>query len=77
MLSGDQWHTLQMHLPDLAAAVDEKNTEFVVELGQHRRATVSVFKQRPSADIREWYEKDDGLKPGTKGVALSPECLEV
>jgi hypothetical protein len=38
-----------------------------------RRATVSGFKGRFNVDLREWYDKDGEMKPGSKGISLPEE----
>ncbi|KAI5123933.1 hypothetical protein M0805_006348 [Coniferiporia weirii] len=47
-----------------------------VDLGRKRRATVRTFKGQVMIDIREFYGDDDDLKPGKKGISLSPEQWE-
>lgn len=46
----------------------------VFELGSKRRLVVKTFKGRRYVDLREWYTDDGGeLKPGKKGISLTPE----
>lgn len=47
-----------------------------VDLGNNRRVTVRKFKGRPLIDIREFYEQNGELKPGRKGIALSPDLWD-
>jgi hypothetical protein len=46
----------------------------VVLVGGKRKATVGMFKGRTIINIREYYEDKCGdEKPGSKGIALTPE----
>lgn len=38
-----------------------------------RKATISVFKDKPMVNIREFYEKDGEQRPGKQGISLPPE----
>ena len=44
--------------------------ELVMPLSAKRFATVRTYNGRKMADIREFYEKEGKLEPGTKGLAL-------
>jgi len=51
--------------------------EKYVSLGKNRRATVRKFNGKPLIDIREFYvDKEEQLKPGKKGISLTPEQWE-
>lgn len=49
--------------------------ETFVDLGKQRFAKVAVYKGNVRIDVREYYvEQQTGtLKPGTKGISLSPD----
>ncbi|KAH8119410.1 PC4-domain-containing protein [Phellopilus nigrolimitatus] len=51
--------------------------EKFIDLGKKRRATIRSFKGQLLIDIREFYGDEDDLKPGKKGISLSPEQWEV
>lgn len=61
-----------------AAAASGPSSAFPpLELGGKKRLTVSVFGGKARADIREWYEKDGEMKPGSKGISLPKEQWEI
>ncbi|XP_060521713.1 activated RNA polymerase II transcriptional coactivator p15 [Cylas formicarius] len=43
------------------------------DLGKNRFAKVSEFKGKIYINIREFYNADGDLKPGKKGIMLTPE----
>lgn len=62
--------------PEGAAAVKtNEEGEQYVELSEKRRVTVRHYKGKVLIDLREFYEdKATGaMKPGKRGIALSPE----
>ncbi len=47
------------------------------DLGNNKRVTVRRFKGKPSIDIREFYETDEGkMNPGKKGILLNASQWE-
>ncbi|CAL8467636.1 g7174 [Coccomyxa elongata] len=48
-----------------------------VILSSNRRADVSNYKGSTFVNIREYYEKDGEMLPGSKGIALSPEQFKI
>lgn len=44
-----------------------------MQLSSKRKACVNEFKGRYMVDIREYYEKDGQLAPGSKGISLPEE----
>ncbi len=51
---------------------DEKEAYW--NLTETRRATVRKFKKMVFVDVREYYSDKDGtMKPGKKGISLTPE----
>ncbi|GLC33016.1 hypothetical protein PLESTB_000380200 [Pleodorina starrii] len=54
----------------------EAAAQEVVELGSHKRLSISRFQGRLSVDLREFYEKNGQVLPGKKGIALSPADWE-
>ena len=38
-----------------------------------RKATVSIFRNKPMVNIREYYDKDGEEMPGRKGISLPTE----
>jgi hypothetical protein len=46
---------------------------FSVPLSKMRFAGIRTFKNRGMVDIREFYEKDNIMAPGAKGLAMSSE----
>ncbi|KAJ4002062.1 transcriptional Coactivator p15-domain-containing protein [Lentinula boryana] len=58
----------------------EKNPEGdrYIDLGKKKRATVRSFKGSTFVDIREFYgDSEESMKPGKKGISLTPEQWEV
>jgi len=54
---------------------DDGKTEW--ELGKMRKVSLNEFKGRVLVDIREFYSDAGGdIKPGKKGISLSPEQWE-
>ncbi|NXG70900.1 TCP4 polymerase, partial [Baryphthengus martii] len=48
--------------------------EGMFQIGKMRYVRVSSFKGQVLVDIREFYtDKEGDMKPGRKGIALSPE----
>ncbi|KAJ4483400.1 transcriptional Coactivator p15-domain-containing protein [Lentinula aciculospora] len=49
-----------------------------IDLGKMKRATVRSFKGSTFVDIREFYgDSAESMKPGKKGISLTPEQWEV
>ncbi|KAM0717889.1 hypothetical protein Q7P37_006221 [Cladosporium fusiforme] len=46
------------------------------ELSRTRRVQINEFKGKQLIDFREYYEKDDELLPGKKGISLSMEQFQ-
>jgi hypothetical protein len=62
-----------------SSGIMKKNAdnELYLELGRKRRVTVRKYQKSVLIDIREYYEdKNDQIKPGNKGIALSVEQFE-
>jgi len=74
-LSREQWDMFTQVKDDVnkAVASDEK----FFELGRNKRVSLMEFKGMVLFDIREYYEKDEVMKPGKKGIALSREQWEM
>jgi hypothetical protein len=51
---------------------DESTDDNRFHLDRTRFVTVREFKGRIMIDIREFYEADGELKPGKKGISLTP-----
>jgi hypothetical protein len=51
---------------------------FNTQLGSNKRITVRQFKGKTYIDIREYYmdKNSEELKPGKKGIALTPESWQ-
>lgn len=60
-----------MSTPDLVIHEFENGRQWI-------RATVSQYRGRVYADIRQWYEPEPGaaLKPTQKGIAILAENLD-
>ncbi|GAB7341232.1 hypothetical protein MBLNU457_7511t2 [Dothideomycetes sp. NU457] len=43
------------------------------EISKNRRVAISEFKGKQLIMIREYYEKNDEMLPGKKGISLTPE----
>ncbi|POM75145.1 Hypothetical protein PHPALM_7790 [Phytophthora palmivora] len=50
--------------------------DVVFELATKRRVTVRKWKAMKFVDIREFYDDNGEVKPGKKGISLSPEQWE-
>lgn len=46
------------------------------ELSDKKRVTVNTFKRKIYINIREYYEKDGKLLPGSKGIALNEQMWQ-
>lgn len=44
---------------------------FIIELSKRKRCRVTEFKGTKYVDFREFYEKDDDMLPGKKGLMLN------
>ncbi len=44
-----------------------------IELSKNRQVSVKLFKKNVLIDIREYYNKNGTLEPGTKGISLTLE----
>ena len=75
----DQFLRLLENIEDLKKAVEAKDTDFAVEIGQRRRASVSDFTGRCLVDLREYYQPKgtEEMKPGKKGISFDAKLLDV
>lgn len=64
-LSQEQWQKLAAALPDIAKAVEAEEIGHSVDLGNKRLASVTSFKGSLNVDLREHYEKNGDLAPGS------------
>jgi hypothetical protein len=46
--------------------------DLMVELSSTRRVTVEQFKGSTVISMREFYQKEDKMLPGKKGITLTP-----
>ena len=73
-MSVSQWEILSQAMETISTAVDAKDEQCVVELGNHKRCVVKSYQKRLLVDLREWYVGKEGqLSPGAKGIALTPD----
>jgi len=81
-LQSSQWATLIKILPKISGAVKgdgagegglSKNAEgdFFWELSRNKRVTVREWKGSMLVDLREYYQKNDDMLPGKKGISLN------
>ena len=78
MLTPTEWQTLASNFGALTAALSNSSLDFVAQVSNSRKATISDFKKDAlSVDIREWYEKDGESKPGQKGISLNSDAFQV
>ena len=78
MLTPTEWQNLVSSFSALSGALSNSSLDFVAELSNSRKATISDFKKDAlSVDIREWYEKDGESKPGQKGISLNSDAFQV
>ncbi|WIA32807.1 hypothetical protein OEZ86_005989 [Tetradesmus obliquus] len=75
-LNAADWAAVQAVLPQLQAAVEAGNDQFYAELPNDLRATTSTFQRKLVAGIREYYSDGGEMKPGMKGVNLTPDALD-
>jgi hypothetical protein len=54
----------------LSRGIAGKDCSVEVELSSMRKACISTFKGKHYVNVREYYEKDGSLAPGSKGLAL-------
>lgn len=55
---------------------DSDNEEEMISLAKMRFASVSTFHGKTFVNIREYYDKDGEMRPGKKGISLSPDQWE-
>lgn len=77
-LTPPQWTKLIELKDDINAAFkdmkkDEYSDEWSAEISKFKRASVQKWKGKLYIDLREFYEKDNEMRPGKKGVKLSFE----
>uniref|UniRef100_A0A383V677 DEK-C domain-containing protein n=1 Tax=Tetradesmus obliquus TaxID=3088 RepID=A0A383V677_TETOB len=75
-LNAADWAAVQAVLPQLQAAVEAGNDQFYAELPNDLRATTSTFQRKLVAGIREYYSDGGDMKPGMKGINLTPDALD-
>jgi hypothetical protein len=63
---------LLSNLDAITGALDRQDMDFVLELTNKRRVTVSSFNGAFMVNIREYYERDGQLLPTKKGISLMP-----
>lgn len=61
----------------LSRGLEAKDATVSFGIGDKRKASVSEFKSRTYVNVREFYEKDGALLPGSKGLALEKSHWEV
>ncbi len=71
-LSSGQVQMLLSNLDAITGALDRQDMDFVLELTNKRRVTVSSFNGAFMVNIREYYERDGQLLPTKKGISLMP-----
>lgn len=75
-LTPDQFQILHGAANEFSSKIAAGDASYEVSLSNRRKATVSKFKGKIFADIREYYEKDGELRPGQKGISLTPDQFE-
>ena len=75
----DQFTILVQNLEDIKGAVREQMSDYFLEIGHNRRATVSDFTGKFLVDLREYYQPKTGgpLKPTKKGISFDVSLLDV
>ena len=53
-MSVSQWEILSQAMETISTAVDAKDEQCVVELGNHKRCVVKSYQKRLLVDLREW-----------------------
>mmetsp|Transcript_11584 Transcript_11584/g.19747 ORF Transcript_11584/g.19747 Transcript_11584/m.19747 type:complete len:446 (-) Transcript_11584:67-1404(-) len=67
-----QWGVFMDNASDINDAVaEEGKAGLMVELSSTRRVTVEQFKGGTVISMREFYQKDDKMLPGKKGITLT------
>lgn len=73
-----QWDAFAPKILDISSAVTEverTGTEvFVSQISSTRKCTVSIYNGNVLLNIREYYEKNDSMCPGKKGISLNKEA---
>jgi hypothetical protein len=62
---------------DATEPLENDNGETYFDLLDNRRVTISKWQGNVRIDLREYYEKDDKLLPGKKGLSLSLKQYEL
>jgi Transcriptional Coactivator p15 (PC4) len=57
-------------MQQITNAISAEDTSLDVELSSMRKVGILKFKADHMVNIREYYEKDGALAPGSKGIAL-------
>ncbi|KAK9909758.1 hypothetical protein WJX75_007053 [Coccomyxa subellipsoidea] len=62
---------------EAAQTIKQSSDTLPVILSSNRRADISNFKGSTFVNIREYYEKNGEMLPGSKGIALSAEQFRI
>jgi hypothetical protein len=62
---------------DAREPLENDDGEKYFDLLDNRRVTISKWQGKVRVDLREYYEKDNKLLPGKKGLSLSLEQYEL
>ena len=68
MLTPPQWRAVMVCAAAVAEAAQDKSAGLCVDLGDRRQLRLREVSAKLCVDVREMYEKDNGLAPGKKGA---------
>lgn len=56
----------------ISQAVESKDLAMTVQVGHNRHVRLNEFKNSLLVDVREYYESAGEMKPGNKGLSMTP-----
>lgn len=72
-LTAPQARAMLEKMEDISQAFAQRDESFSLEISPKRKVTISIFKGTPMVNVREYYEKNGELCPGSKGLSMPEE----